>query len=335
MVLGFTDDLEPHREALAALAEPDLAWDVATVAYSERDFQTLVTNTFEAAMSSPVEVVGAGGDVLRQRVSLNLAEPTVESIGELAGFVDVDSTCVEGPLVDPDRERFEPGDPIDVIVAPDADGGHPEGLLVGCGGGTWPLDSLLSAETLVEAGRDDLIDALQVAADSFGLDGPEPSDGWVILDETDEYVSLYDPTSEFVSFVTFEDSAAGWILAGSSSGGNSCDLVTQLPAGLSAVEWSVDPDVPLDPGASSVTLSVTETSCTGGREMGERLLGPQVIETDTEVLIAFAAIALTGDQTCPGNPSTSVTVAFEEPLGDRTVRDGRSTGLTLDDVVAR
>lgn len=272
----------------------------------------------------------------RQDIEESAREPDVprEPRNDMSrNFVDADSVCVEGPLVDPDRPRFEPGDQLDVIVARDADGRCPAGLEVGCGSGSWSLDSLRSTTTLVEGGRDDPVDALQQAVDAFGLDGPSPSDGWVILVETDENVGLDDPTAVFISFVGFERTAAGWSLAGSSSGGDECDVVTQLPEGLSAVGWSFDPADPLDPAASSVDLLATETSCTGGREMGERLLGSQMIETDTEVIIAFAAIALAGAQTCPGNPSTSVTVDLDAPIGDRTIRDGRSTGLTLDDLV--
>ena len=57
--------------------------------------------------------------------------------------------------------------------------------------------------------------------------------------------------------------------------------------------------------------------------MGGALLDPQVVETDTSVLVAFAVvppIALT--VTCQGNPSTPVTVELSQPLGRRTIYDG-------------
>ena len=57
--------------------------------------------------------------------------------------------------------------------------------------------------------------------------------------------------------------------------------------------------------------------------MGDAFRGPQVVETDTSVLVAFAVVppvALT--VTCQGNPSTPVTVELSQPLGHRTIYDG-------------
>ena len=59
-----------------------------------------------------------------------------------------------------------------------------------------------------------------------------------------------------------------------------------------------------------------------GSMMGERLLGPQVVETGDDVRIVFAAIPLVGGQNCPGNPPTAVTITLERPLGDRVLIDG-------------
>lgn len=65
--------------------------------------------------------------------------------------------------------------------------------------------------------------------------------------------------------------------------------------------------------------------------MGDRLLGPEVVMTDTRVLIAFAARRRPGMQTCPGNPEQPVTVDLPEPLGDREIVDGLLTGFDLAD----
>ena len=40
----------------------------------------------------------------------------------------------------------------------------------------------------------------------------------------------------------------------------------------------------------------------------------------------FAAIPLTGEQTCPGNPSAPVTISLSAPLGDRVLLDGLVVG---------
>ncbi len=65
--------------------------------------------------------------------------------------------------------------------------------------------------------------------------------------------------------------------------------------------------------------------------MDDRMLGPEVVVTGRQVLIAFAARPLPGDQSCPSNPEQSVTVELPQPLGDREIMDGLATGLDLVD----
>ncbi|MDQ3352632.1 MAG: hypothetical protein M3501_11805, partial [Actinomycetota bacterium] len=43
-------------------------------------------------------------------------------------------------------------------------------------------------------------------------------------------------------------------------------------------------------GDTELHVLVTERDCVGRGEMGDRLLGPEVVVTDSEVLIAFASI---------------------------------------------
>jgi len=65
--------------------------------------------------------------------------------------------------------------------------------------------------------------------------------------------------------------------------------------------------------------------------MGDRLLGPEVVVTDSEVLIAFASIPPRGPSGCPGNPSTPVTIELPAPVGDRRVVDGLELGVEISD----
>ncbi len=70
-------------------------------------------------------------------------------------------------------------------------------------------------------------------------------------------------------------------------------------------------------------MLATEVECASGREMGDALQGPQVVETKTAVLLAFAAIPLAEPEVnCQGNPSTPVTIELAQPLGVRTIHDG-------------
>lgn len=97
------------------------------------------------------------------------------------------------------------------------------------------------------------------------------------------------------------------------------------PPGLSVVTWELDPAFPT-PGASDIEVHVlaTELGCANGREMGDALRGPQVLETETQVIIVFAVEPVVGGADCPGNPSTPVTVELSQPLGDRELVDGGS-----------
>ena len=85
-----------------------------------------------------------------------------------------------------------------------------------------------------------------------------------------------------------------------------------------------DPDGERSPVTDDTTihLLVTEWGCASGREMGDALRGPQVIETDDAVVVAFAVVPVVGGANCEGNPSTSVTVELSDPLGRRWVYDG-------------
>lgn len=55
---------------------------------------------------------------------------------------------------------------------------------------------------------------------------------------------------------------------------------------------------------------------------GRRAAGPQVIETHTAVVVAFAVVPVAGMATCPDNPSTAATIELSKPLDERRVYDG-------------
>ena len=95
-----------------------------------------------------------------------------------------------------------------------------------------------------------------------------------------------------------------------------------LPPGLGPVEWELDPAFPAPaPDDTTIHVLATERGCANGREMGDALRGPEVLETETEVVIAFAVVPVVGPTGCPANPSTPVSVSLDAPLGDRTLLD--------------
>lgn len=221
---------------------------------------------------------------------------------------------------------------LNVIVTPDGDG-MPTDVMLSCPSGpSFPasaLDAILPVEDID-------IPGLDAAMQEF-LDTEEgefwPQDGWRVLHQTDGSVAVVhlDEETGAISFMDLSMDGGELRWAGASSGGD-CSLQTTLPEDLGVVTWRVDPDAgELAPEATSIVVLVTERGCAGGEPMGDRLMGPQVVMTDTEVLIAFAARAQTGAQECPSNPETAVVVELPEPLGDRTLRDGLDTGLDLTD----
>jgi len=151
-----------------------------------------------------------------------------------------------------------------------------------------------------------------------------------VLSRSDEQVLIVYVDADSVGFMWFRSTGEGWKWEGSSLDDN-CNLRTALPVGLGEVEWRLDPAFPSpDADTSVVHLLATERECASGEPMGDRLVGPQVVETDESVLIAFAATLQDGDEVCPGNPEAAVSVELPAPLGERTLRDGRliTTDLT-------
>lgn len=101
-----------------------------------------------------------------------------------------------------------------------------------------------------------------------------------------------------------------------------CENRVVLPPGLGHVAVHLDPSALPDPADTRIQLLVTEAGCTSGREMGDALRGPQVIETDGAVLVAFAVVPYVGMADCPGNPDVHATVELSRPLGDRALLHG-------------
>jgi len=95
-----------------------------------------------------------------------------------------------------------------------------------------------------------------------------------------------------------------------------------LPPGLARVDVRLDMNSRPDAADTSVELLVSEQGCSSGRDMGDALRGPQVVETDDAVVVAFAVVPIAGMATCPGNPWTSVTIELSEPLGQRWIYNG-------------
>jgi hypothetical protein len=182
------------------------------------------------------------------------------------------------------------------------------------------------------------VDPEMVEAIQPFLEGEEgqfwPQDGWVLLDQSPELALLAHAGEEGISFMTLDRVGGEWTWSGA-SGAGPCPLQFTVPQGLNTVVWRGDPAAPPEPQSTELEILMTERECVSGQEIGDRLIGPQVVMTETKVFIAFATEPPPGDVfTCQGNPETPYTILLPEPLGDRQLMEGLSTGLDLADYLS-
>jgi hypothetical protein len=195
-----------------------------------------------------------------------------------------------------------------------------EQIRYSCGGAEFDA-AILSAPGIAESGTDELAVALRAALAPGGL--PDaidlPAAGW-------HRIGLDNMTAEFLTFdrgrpvyIRFRRTAGGgWEV----TGWGECRPAIVLPDGLGVATWVPDPAQPAPgPETTSFTALVTERACASGRSAEGRIVGPRVLALEDRVLVVFAVQPLGGDQECPGNPSTPVTVDLGEPLGGRELVD--------------
>lgn len=221
-------------------------------------------------------------------------------------------------------------------MPPDSNGEYPADLVVACPGGpSFPLSALDDIPLLNDADPGGVAEAIASFLDSEEGDF-WPQDGWRILHMTDDEVILLARTPEGpLAFMYVAHQGAGWAWSGSSMAGEECPLQFTVPEDLNTVQWRLDPEAPeLTPATTEISVILNERECVGGIEIGDRLVGPQVVLTESQVFLAFAAARPPGDAfTCQGNPDTPYIVELPEPLGDRELVQGLDIGITLDDYV--
>ncbi|MBI4935043.1 MAG: hypothetical protein HY828_14265 [Actinobacteria bacterium] len=218
---------------------------------------------------------------------------------------------------------------LDDVVFPMEDGGWEGDPLVECGGIIVPLSAFSALPLLANANRPDLYPAIEESATLMG-DPALATQEWRVLRSDAESVLLVAFDANHQSELELHLSGGEWTFAGGGSLGTPCTLYTAMPAGLGEVPWSLDPAFAAAAEDTEVHLLVHESACASGQPMGDRLIGPRVMETATEVRITFGVVPLDGDQTCQGNPDEPVVVLLSSPLGERSVLEGRTVGSVLD-----
>ena len=183
------------------------------------------------------------------------------------------------------------------------------------------------AEVLDVTRDDELANTPEAAALRAHLaqPGPDfdslPDRGWTLVgtDATGaEFVAVTDGDPGMVN-VLVAPGGAGWKV----TGWGQCRPTRVLPDGLGSADWWLPEDRP-KPGPNTRTFEalVMERACASGRPADGRIVGPDVVGVNSLVLVTFAVRPLEGDQNCPSNPASRVTVDLGEPLGNGTLLDG-------------
>lgn len=113
-----------------------------------------------------------------------------------------------------------------------------------------------------------------------------------------------------------ETDEEGWMV--SSSG--PCVLQADLGDLEPVAAVHLDDEAPPDDGTAELPLLVVEQGCASGQPATDRV-EVEVDESADEIRLIVGVQPPRGDQTCPSNPATPVTVELDEPVGERRVVD--------------
>ncbi len=299
-------------ERTGTVGDSDTVISAVPARYTRVELEVLQDEAMDRLADSGLDVFGVGQDVRHNRISLDIAD--ADDARRLVGErFDADAVCVSGSAADVVPPTIDPSAPPTLLPPEGAD------PLVSCGGDAAFPRSALDHPFGFETGDHPLVPVLLEHLSGEFASYAEAS--WRLLHEDDRGALL--EADDPAGTVAFEWTGERWIWSGFSSG--ACDPGVVLPPGLGEASWVLDPAAdPPGPDSRSVAVLVSELDCTGGSEIGERLVGPEVSESEDQVVIAFAVVPLEGGAfTCPSNPPRSVTVELSAPLGDRVLADGR------------
>jgi len=263
---------------------------------------------------------------------------TVGACGGPAAKTQPTSTPASGPTTTSTVATSTtppPGDGLDVIVPPDTDGKYPDDLVVSCSNGRFPIGALDEIRPLEEADPGGVVAVIEAfLSNDEGRQWPQ--EGWQILHQSDGEVQLVAKRDDGqLAFMSVVDDGSGWSWAGASLPGDPCELEFIVPDHLNSVDWRLDPAGPqLTPDSRQIPVILNERECVGGQDIGARLLGPEIVMTETQVFVAIAAERPGGDAfDCQGNPDTPFVVELPEPIGARELVEGMEIGIDLADYV--
>lgn len=107
---------------------------------------------------------------------------------------------------------------------------------------------------------------------------------------------------------------------------DSSEQAPSSPASAVPSPWVLrNPTV--DPSATTLDILVSERECASGLRADDRI-SYELTSDETEVVITALITPVVGGAECPGNPFTPLSVALDEPIGDRELIDG--SGMVVD-----
>lgn len=311
IVLAVTDDPEAHRwELQDRLSGLDAVFDVVQVEFTKAELLE-IQGRLGQYMGPEFGLLSTSASDSLNRVSLDFYDPPEGALGMFVELVDPTAVCVNVTY-----SPEPPSGPLALI--PDIEAEDP---LVTCHGIPPVPYSRFSNPVSIDQVDHPAAEALRTLVQEGGV-WELPVGGWLVINIDDDNATFAVFASDGFGSAIFErTSRDNWVIAGWGTG-PPCEPVVVLPDGLNRVAIRLDLDALPNPEDRTIHVLATETECASGREMGDALLGPQIIETDEAVLLAFAAISPVGPAECPGNPSTSVTIELSQALGQRTLYDG-------------
>ncbi len=165
------------------------------------------------------------------------------------------------------------------------------------------------------------IDELVNGPTGVEADGFDRDYRWSIASRTDQELVLFGqgsgPDGSALVDAQFERRDGAWI----PTGWGGCRVEITAP-GLGPAAVAIDPDQPLDPEDTELSLLINEQACASGQAPIGREIVPLITETEESVTVVVLVAPVEGGAECPGNPWHPVTVTLESPLGSRQLLDG-------------
>lgn len=94
---------------------------------------------------------------------------------------------------------------------------------------------------------------------------------------------------------------------------------SQTPPGVSTATWQLAPLESVSSESRELNVAVTRLGCASGKTGS--VLTPQLEYELDRILIRTDVVALDGAYDCQGNDTVSLTIALDEPVGERQLVD--------------